>query len=260
MICRKVACLGSKILPTIVTDRCSCLRKSALQMTRITSNNRSVFGQIHYTNTKPPEHPLPTVGSSSGFNVTFLHDWSSFDLPKLMPIETVNRTHFLWCCIMVVSYQCSSKSYSLPLSQSGICRRQRSQKWTKRGPYSRRPLPQSLPNPLPLSTPATQAIVFSGDVHANPRAVIPSFGSKSRKRENRFKGCSNMTSLAAKHFNFEKALDKMYAHRSLWRIDRHWKPRILKVSGIHSYYSTAWSIYCVRTAKYSSQVLEFKKK
>ena len=24
-----------------------------------------------------------------------------------------------------------------------------------------------------------------------------------------------MTSLAAKHFNFEKALDKMYAHRSL---------------------------------------------
>ena len=134
MICRKVACLGSKILPTIVTDRCSCLRKSALQMTRITSNNRSVFGQIHYTNTKPPEHPLPTVGSSSGFNVTFLHDWSSFDLPKLMPIETVNRTHFLWCCIMVVSYQCSSISYSLPLSQSGICRRQRSQKWTKRGP------------------------------------------------------------------------------------------------------------------------------
>ena len=95
MICRKVACLGSKILPTIVTDRCSCLRKSALQMTRITSNNRSVFGQIHYTNTKPPEHPLPTVGSSSGFNVTFLHDWSSFDLAKLMPKETDNRTHFL---------------------------------------------------------------------------------------------------------------------------------------------------------------------
>ena len=132
MICRKVACLGSKILPTIVTDRCSCLRKSALQMTTITSNNRSVFGQIHYTNTKPPEHPLPTVGSSSGFNVTFLHDWSSFVLPKLMPTETVNRTHFLWCCIMVVSYQCSSKSYSLPLSQSGICRRQRSQKWTQK--------------------------------------------------------------------------------------------------------------------------------
>ena len=48
-----------------------------------------------------------------------------------------------------------------------------------------------------------------------------------------------MTSLAAKHFNFEKALDKMYAHRSLRRIDRNRKLRILKVSGTHSYYSTA---------------------
>ena len=104
MICRKVACLGSKILATFVTGALACMRKSASQITRITSNNRSVFGQIHYTNTLPPEHPLSTVGSSSGFNVTFLHDWSSFDLPKLMPIETVNRTHFLWCCIMVVSY------------------------------------------------------------------------------------------------------------------------------------------------------------
>ena len=93
MICRKIACLGSKILATFVTGALAC--ESASQITRIASNNRSVFGQIHYTNTLPPEHPLPTVGSSSGFNVTFLHDWSSFDLPKLMPIETVNRTHFL---------------------------------------------------------------------------------------------------------------------------------------------------------------------
>ena len=94
MICRKVACLDSKNSCNIC-NRCSCLRKSASQITRIASNNRSLFGEIHYTNTLPPEHPLPTVGSSSGFNVTFLHDWSSFDLPKLMPKETVNRTHFL---------------------------------------------------------------------------------------------------------------------------------------------------------------------
>ena len=43
---------------------------------------------------KPPEHPLPaqqaiTVGSSLSFSVTFLHDWSNFDLPKLMPIEHI---------------------------------------------------------------------------------------------------------------------------------------------------------------------------
>ena len=30
-----------------------------------------------------------TVGSSSGLNVKLLHDWSNFDLPKLMPVEHI---------------------------------------------------------------------------------------------------------------------------------------------------------------------------
>ena len=31
-----------------------------------------------------------TVGSSSGFNFKLLHDWSNFDLPKLMPVEHIS--------------------------------------------------------------------------------------------------------------------------------------------------------------------------
>ena len=40
-------------------------------------------------------------------------------------------------------------SYSLRVSQSGICRRQHPQKWTKGGSYSKRPFPP-LPNPPPF--------------------------------------------------------------------------------------------------------------
>ena len=45
-----------------------------------------LFGQIQYP--KSPNNLLPakqaiTVGSSSGFNETFLRDWSNFDLLML---------------------------------------------------------------------------------------------------------------------------------------------------------------------------------
>ena len=65
----------------------------------------------------------------------------------------VSRTHFLDACIMFVSQWYTPGympiSYSLWLSQSGICGRQRPKKWTKEGSYSRRPLP-SFPNPPSL--------------------------------------------------------------------------------------------------------------
>ena len=66
---------------------CRCLARIAIALNRC-----SVYGQIQYT--KPPEHlclPAVTVGFSSGFNVKLLHDWSNFDLPKLMPEE-----HIFW--------------------------------------------------------------------------------------------------------------------------------------------------------------------
>ena len=124
---------------------CRCLARMAIALSR-----RSTFEKIQYT--KHPKHPsllnkpLQTVCSS----------WFS-------------RSHFLDACIMFVSHQFTpgytSVTYSLRLSQSGICGRQRPRKWTKGGSYSRRPLP-SLPNPLPFSlppypipnsTPSTQA-------------------------------------------------------------------------------------------------------
>ena len=36
-----------------------------------------------------PAKQAVTVGFSSGFNVKLLHDWSNFDLPKLMPVEHI---------------------------------------------------------------------------------------------------------------------------------------------------------------------------
>ena len=36
-----------------------------------------------------PAKQAVTVGFSSGFNVKLLHDWSDFDLPKLMPLEHI---------------------------------------------------------------------------------------------------------------------------------------------------------------------------
>ena len=108
---------------------CRCLARMAIALSR-----RSTFEKIQYT--KHPKHPsllnkpLQTVCSS----------WFS-------------RSHFFDACIMFVSHQFTpgytSVTYSLRLSQSGICGRQCPQKWTKGGSYSRCPLP-SLLNPRPF--------------------------------------------------------------------------------------------------------------
>ena len=67
---------------------CRCLARSAIALNRC-----SLHGQILYT--KPPEHLcllnklLQLVLVRPGFNVKLLHDWSNFDLPKLMPVEHI---------------------------------------------------------------------------------------------------------------------------------------------------------------------------
>ena len=69
---------------------------SALQMS---GKNRNRFESPLSVWTNPvyktswaslPAKQAITVGSSSGFNVKLLHDWSSFDLPKLMPVEHIS--------------------------------------------------------------------------------------------------------------------------------------------------------------------------
>ena len=37
-----------------------------------------------------PAKQAIAVGSSSGFNLKLLHDWSNFDLLKLMPVEHIS--------------------------------------------------------------------------------------------------------------------------------------------------------------------------
>ena len=110
-----------------------------------------------------PAKETVTVGFSSGFNVKLLHVWSNFDLPKFMPVEHIFLMPSSCLSLTLIHARNTPISYSLRLSQSGICRHQRPQKWIKGGCYSRRPfpslpypLPFSLfPYPLPLSTPAT---------------------------------------------------------------------------------------------------------
>ena len=68
---------------------------SALQMS---GKNRNRFESLLSVWTNPvyktswaslPAKQAVTVGFSSGFNVKLLHDWSNFDLPKLMPVEHI---------------------------------------------------------------------------------------------------------------------------------------------------------------------------
>ena len=99
-----------------------------------------------------PAKQAVTVGFSSGFNVKLLHDCShgNFDLPKLMPVERI----FLMpssCLSLTLMYTpgYTPISYSLRLTQSGICGRQRPQKWMRWEFYCRCPFP-SLPRPPPF--------------------------------------------------------------------------------------------------------------
>ena len=71
-------------------------------------------------------------------------------------------------------------SCSLRFSQSGICGRQRPQKSTKWGSYSRRPLPflpnphpfLLLPIPYPFSTPATRAKTYFRQHYRTNSALV----------------------------------------------------------------------------------------
>ena len=141
-----------------------CLRKGrsfeyrhyrCLVRVAIALNHCTVYGQIQYT--KRPEHLcllnklLQLVLVRPGFNVKLLHDWSNFDLPKLMPVEYIflMPSSCLSLTLIHTRIGYTPISYSLRLSKSGICGRQRPQKWIKGGSHSRRPFP-SLPYPPPF--------------------------------------------------------------------------------------------------------------
>ena len=129
---------------------------SALQMS---GKNRNRFESLLGVWTNPvyktswaslPAKQAVTVGFSSGFNVKLLHDWSNFDLPKLMPVEHIFLMPSSCLSLILIHARIHTNiSCSLRLSQSGICGRQHPQKWIKGGSYSRRPF-SSLPYPPPF--------------------------------------------------------------------------------------------------------------
>ena len=130
----------------------------------IALNRRSVLDKssIKTSWASLPAKQAVTVCSSSGFNVKLLHDWSTFDLPKRTPEEHICLMP-AWQSLIKYTPGYKSISYSLRLSQSKICGRQRPQKWKKGGvliagvPYPLSPIPLSFSlSPYPLSTPATQ--------------------------------------------------------------------------------------------------------
>ena len=143
----------------------------------MSGKNRNRFESLHGVWTNPvyktswaslPAKQAVTVGSSSGFNVKLLHDWSNFDLPKLMPVEHI----FLMpsSCLSLTLIHARIHANKLLITALPI-RNLRPQKWIKGvliagvpSPLSPTPLPFSLfPYPLPLSMPATQATILPED-------------------------------------------------------------------------------------------------
>ena len=55
-----------------------------------------------------------TVGSSSGFNVRLLHDWSNFDLPKLMPVKHISLMPVSCLSITITIYLYGAYSLRVP--------------------------------------------------------------------------------------------------------------------------------------------------
>ena len=91
-------------------------------------------------------------------------------------------------------------------------------------------LHQYLNNQQPIIFTTT---VSSGDIHAHPPSVIPSFGS-NREHVTRKKVQSGFKHecLAAKHLNFERALDRC-GHTAHYEELTEIGNRASKVSGIH---------------------------
>ena len=126
---------------------CRCLARIAIALNRC-----SVYEQIQYT--KPPEHlcllnKLFTVFFSSGFNVKLLHDWSNFDLPKLMPVEHISLMPSSCLSLTLIHARIHANKLLITAQPIRNLRTPASAEMNKSGSYSRRPFP-SLPLPPSL--------------------------------------------------------------------------------------------------------------
>ena len=118
-----------------------------------------------------PAKQAVTVGFSSGFNVKLLHDWSNFDLPKLLPVEHIFLMPSSCLSLTLIHARIHANKLLITAQPIRNLRTPASAEMNKRGSYSRRPFPSlpytppffPFPYPLPLSTPATQATILPED-------------------------------------------------------------------------------------------------
>ena len=112
-----------------------------------------------------PAKQAVTVGLSSGFNVKLLHDWSNFDLPKLMPVEHIFLMPSSCLSLTLIHARIHANKLLVTAQPIRNLRTPASAEMNKRvliadvpSPLFPTPLPLSLfLYPLPLSTPASQA-------------------------------------------------------------------------------------------------------
>ena len=96
-----------------------------------------------------PAKQAVTVGFSSGFNVKLLHDWSNFDLPKLMPVEHIFLMPSSCLSLTLIHARIHANKLLITAQPIRNLRTTSSAEMNKRGSYSRRPF-LSLPNPPPF--------------------------------------------------------------------------------------------------------------
>ena len=136
---------------------CRCLARIAVAL--IALNCRSVFGHIQST-TLPAKQAI-TVGSSSGLNVKLLHDWSNFDLPKLMPVEHIFLMPSSCLSLTLIHARIHANKLLITAQPIRNLLTPASAEITIAGvPYPLSPIPIPFllhPYPLPLSTPVTRA-------------------------------------------------------------------------------------------------------
>ena len=118
-----------------------------------------------------------------------LHDWSNFDLPKLMPVEHISlMLHLVYLSLIHARIQANKLLVMAQPTRN--LRTPASTAMNKGGSYRRRPLPSFPdpplfpPYPLPLSMPALQAMARSSkyrDITTVNTLIIPATATSLAK-------------------------------------------------------------------------------
>ena len=98
-----------------------------------------------------PAKQAVTVGFSSGFDVKLLHDWSNFDLPKLMPVEHIFLMPSSCLSLTLIHARIHANKLLITAQPIRNLRTPASAEMNKRGFLLQVSLPLYPPPPLPFS-------------------------------------------------------------------------------------------------------------